>query len=182
MPYVRCGGCALISYAPRSGGSCSNCGAPVNILNADPGGDPERRLDALLRLTRELLDTDVAMLSEITSRVEVVRRAAGEWPGVDSLVGVSLPIHDAICQQLLEGRIGSVVADVQADGRVRHLASATRFGVGAWIGVPIRPSDVELYMLCCLARETRPSFGEREVRLLRGLAESVRAELQAIKR
>jgi GAF domain-containing protein len=110
----------------------------------------------------------------------VVRRAAGEWPGLDSLVGSSLPIEDTICQQLLEGRIGNVVADVQADIRVRHLAPAAEFGVGAWIGVPIEPADAELYMLCCLAREARPSFGEREVRLLRGLAESVRAELQTL--
>jgi GAF domain-containing protein len=154
----------------------------VNVLNGDGAGDPDRRLDRLLRLTRELLDTNVAMLSEITSESEVVRRAAGEWPGVGSLVDSSLPLHDTICQQLLEGRIGNVVADVQADRRVRHLAPAAEFGVGAWIGVPIEPSDVELYMLCCLARESRPSFGEREVRLLRGLAESVRAELQAIRR
>jgi hypothetical protein len=69
MPYVRCGGCALISYAPRSGGACPNCGAPVNVLTADPGGDPDRRLDALLELTRELLDTEVAMLSDITTGV-----------------------------------------------------------------------------------------------------------------
>ncbi len=63
----------MISYAPRSGGSCPNCGAPVNLLPADVNGsDPARRLDALLRLTRELLDVDVAMLSEIAGGREVV--------------------------------------------------------------------------------------------------------------
>jgi GAF domain-containing protein len=182
VPYARCGTCSLISYAPRSGGTCPNCGAPVNMLNGDGAGDPERRLDRLLRLTRELLDTNVAMLSEITAEQEVVRRAAGEWPGFGSLAGASLPLDDTFCRQLLEGRIGNVIPDVQTDRRVRRLAPATQFGVGAWIGVPIEPSDVELYMLCCLARESRPSFGEREVRLLRGLAESVRSELQAIRR
>ena len=55
---------------------------------------------------------------------------------------------------------------------------ARQFGVGAWLGVPIDISDTQLYVLCCLARESRPSIGEREVRLLAGLAESVRAELQ----
>jgi hypothetical protein len=38
---------------------------------------------------------------------------------------------------------------------------------------------MRLYVLCCLASESRPSLGQREVRLLAGLAESVRAELQA---
>ena len=54
-----------------------------------------------------------------------------------------------------------------------------RLGVGAWLGVPIELSHAELYVLCCLASEARPSLGEREVRLLAGLAESVRATLEA---
>jgi hypothetical protein len=33
-------------------------------------------------------------------------------------------------------------------------------------------------VLCCLAREARPGIGERDVRLLLGLAESVRSELE----
>jgi hypothetical protein len=39
---------------------------------------------------------------------------------------------------------------------------------------------MHLYILCCLDRETRPSLGEREVRLLSGLAESVRVELPSL--
>ncbi len=180
MPYVRCGGCGLISYAPRSGGSCPNCGAPVNLLPADVNGsDPARRLDALLRLTRELLDVDVAMLSEIAGGREVVRLAAGVWPGVGSPAGTALPFEDTICREMLEGRIGNVVCDTHADVRVRHLPPTTELGVRAWLGVPISLTDAELYVLCCLSREARPSFGEREVRLLRGLGESLRAELHA---
>jgi hypothetical protein len=39
---------------------------------------------------------------------------------------------------------------------------------------------MRLYVLCCLHRERRPSLGEKEVRLLSGLAESVRVELSAL--
>jgi GAF domain-containing protein len=144
------------------------------------GRDRGRRLDALLRLSRELLDADVAMLSEIRDGREIVRRAAGTWPSVRTLEGASLPLEDTFCQQMLEGRIGNFIRDVEADERVRELGAA-KLGVRAWIGVPITPSDAELYVLCCLAREVRPSLGEREVRLLRGLAESVLVELQASK-
>ncbi len=146
--------------------------------DSEGGAGHERRLDALLRLTRELLDADFAMLSEITSGREVVRYAAGEWPVPGLEPGASLPLHETICQQLLEGRIGNVIGDLRADPGLRHLPPVTELGAAAWIGVPIEPSDVQLYMLCCLARETRPNLGEREVRLLRGLAESVRAELR----
>jgi GAF domain-containing protein len=90
-----------------------------------------------------------------------------------------VPLEDTLCQRLLEGRIGNYVRDAAADERVRDLAMARELGVRAWLGVPIQPSSTELYMLCCLAREVRPDLGDREVRLLRGLAESVLAELQS---
>jgi GAF domain-containing protein len=79
---------------------------------------------------------------------------------------------------MLDGRIGNYIRDARSDARVSDLAMARQLGVGAWLGVPIDISDTQLYVLCCLARESRPSIGEREVRLLAGLAESVRAELQ----
>jgi GAF domain-containing protein len=180
MPYVRCRSCGLTSYAPRSGGGCPNCGAPMNVLGPDATkGDPDRRLDALLRLTRELLDADAVILSEIRDGCEVVKRAAGEWPPLVTLEGASLPLADTFCQRLLEGRIGNVIRDAQADETLRGLGAAKELGIRSWIGVPIVPSDAELYMLCCLAREARPSLGAREVRLLRGLAESALVALQA---
>jgi GAF domain-containing protein len=183
MPYVRCRSCQLTSYAPRSGGVCPDCGAPLSLRGAEAaGGDPGRRLDALLRLTRELLDADIAILSQIRGRREVIERFAGDWPHADLAEGSSLPLADTICQRLLDGRIGNFIGDVDADERVRDLTIARQLGIRAWIGVSIAPTDVELYVLCCLAREARPRLGEREVRLLRGLAESVRAELQTTPR
>ena len=140
----------------------------------------ERRLEALMRLTRDLLDTELAVLTEIRDGRETARRSAGEWPGMDSFDGLSSPLQETICQRMLEGQIENYVRDAQADGRVNHLPMVRELGVGSYLGVPIRLSDVHLYVLCCLSRESRPSFGEREVRLLSGLAESVRVELQGL--
>jgi GAF domain-containing protein len=130
-------------------------------------------------MTRELLDVDVAVLSEIHAGHETARRVDGEWPGSMLLQNDSAPLEDTICQRLLDGRIENYIGDVKADDRVNGLAMSQQLGIGAWLGVPIRLSDVQLYMLCCLAREARPSIGDREVRLLAGLAESVAAELHA---
>ena len=129
-------------------------------------------------MTRELVDTDIAVLTQIRDGREVAQRVDGHWPGAASLLGASLPLEDTFCQRMLDGRIGNYVRDVRSDPRVSDLAMASRLGVGAWLGVPIAIPDTQLYILCCLARESRPSIGEREVRLLAGLAESVRAELQ----
>jgi GAF domain-containing protein len=133
-----------------------------------------------MRLTRDLLDTDVALRTEIRDGRETARRAAGEWPGMDSFEGASSPLEDTVCQRMLQGRIGNYIRDAQGDDRVNDLPMIRQLGIGAYLGVPIRLDDVRLYVLCCLDRESRPSLGEREVRLLSGLAASVRVELGSL--
>jgi GAF domain-containing protein len=130
-------------------------------------------------MTRDLLDTDVALLTEIRNGRETALRVEGHWLGRGSFHGASLALENTFCQRMLDGRIGNHICDAAADDRVSDLAMARHLGVRAWLGVPIELSDMRLYVLCCLASDPRPSIGEREVRLLAGLAESVRAELQA---
>lgn len=143
------------------------------------GRDPERALAGLVRLSRDLLAMDVAMLTEVKDGRETALEVAGQWPGIDAdvLVGASLSIEDTFCRRLLEGRIENAIPDVAADERVSDLALARNLGVGAWVGVPIRPDDVRVYVLCCLACEAQPEVGEREVRILRGLAQSAEIHL-----
>lgn len=184
MPYVRCASCGVLSYTSPgdTSGACPECGVP-----AARGGDSaegtdgsERRLDALMRLTRDLLDSDVAVLTEISHGREIGRRFAGEWPGMETFEGLTSPLEDTVCQRMLEGRIGNYIGDAQGDDRVSGLPMVRQLGIGAYLGVPIRLDDIRLYVLCCLNRESRPSLGEREVRLLSGLAESVRVELGSL--
>lgn len=180
MPYLRCVTCGVLSYVPRHahGATCPECGIPVKRAG-DGTADADWRLDQLLRMTRDLLDTDVALLTEILDGRETALRVEGTWPGRGSFQDASLTLENTFCQRMLDGRIGNYVRDAAADDRVSDLAMARHLGVRAWLGVPIEMSDMRLYVLCCLASESRPSIGEREVRLLAGLAESVRAELQA---
>ena len=131
-----------------------------------------------MRLTRELLDSDIAILSEIGRGRETARRMAGDWPGIEE--GSSGPLDESFCKRMLDGRIENYIRDAQADERVNGLPMSRELGIGAYLGVPIRLEDMRLYVLCCLHRERRPSLGQKEVRLLSGLAESVRVELQSL--
>ena len=182
MPHLRCLGCGVVSYAPAGGaGNCPECGVPwpPRADRVVQSADPEQRLSALVRMTRDLLDVDIALLTLIADGRETVRIAAGGWQGVAMRRGDSLPLEETFCRLMLEGRIDNIVRDTRAEPAVAQTEFVRRLGVGAYLGVPIRPSDAELYVLCCLAREARPSFGVREVRLLSGLAESVSVELQS---
>ncbi|MGZ4177447.1 MAG: GAF domain-containing protein [Solirubrobacteraceae bacterium] len=172
----------MLSYTSPGAGEqpCPECGVPAarNGNGSAGGAGSERRLDALMRLTRELLDTDIAILTQIKGGRETARWIAGEWPGISE--GESLAMDETFCQRMLDGRIENYVSDAQGDARVSDLAMVRELGVGAYLGVPIRLEDMRLYVLCCLHRERRPSLGQKEVRLLSGLAESVRVELQAL--
>ena len=181
MPYVRCSMCGVFSYGPRQAhqATCPECGVPLAQAAEGTSRSADRitRLDQLLRMTRGLLDVDVALLTQICDGREVARRAYGDWPGGAFFENASLPLEETFCQRMLDGRIGNYIRDTWADPRVNDLAMARQLGIRAWLGVPIKVSDMRLYVLCCLAVESRPSIGAREVRLLLGLAESVRVGL-----
>lgn len=172
MPYVTCERCAARAPVARDSADavCARCGQPLHEAGRV---DPEQVIAGSLRLLRDLLGMDVAMLTEIHRGRETARHVAGRWPGLGDLRAASLPLEDTFCQRLLEGRIDNLVADVVADERVRGLAMARDLGVGAWMGVPARASDARLYVLCCLARESRPDLGPADVAVLRGFVRSV---------
>lgn len=179
MPYLRCDSCGVLSYASRTASVviCPECGLPVTQPD-ETRASHDRYLDELMRMTRELLDADVAVLTSIRDGREFAERAAGDWPPLGSLTGGSLPLDQTYCQRMLDGRIGNYVRDAAHDERVCDLQMTRQLGVGSWMGVPIRLSDMRLYVLCCLAREARPSLGDRELRLLAGLSESIKAVLE----
>jgi hypothetical protein len=191
VPYVRCPNCGLTTYIARNrwrAGDCPGCGEPLAadepLVDVPPPRAPgdsgsEGGISDALALAREQLDMDVALLTEVEEGHEVIREAAGEWPGLGPLRGLSMPFEDSFCKRLLEGRISNIVPDVAGDARVRDLELARRLGVGAWIGVPLHPTAARAWMLCCLAQVARPALGDGDVRFLVGLGEGVRSELEA---
>jgi hypothetical protein len=158
MPHLRCLGCGVVSYAPAGGsGTCPECGIPwpPRPDRVVQSADPEQRLGALVRMTRDLLDVDLALLTEIDSGRETVRLAAGGWDGMSLRRGDWLPLEETFCRLMLEGRIGNVVRDAPAEPAVADIDFVRRLGTRAYLGVPIRPSDAELYVLCCASSHVR---------------------------
>jgi GAF domain-containing protein len=120
------------------------------------------------------LDADAALLSEIRGGHEYVRWGAGE----NGWVGAALPLHDTVCEKLLHGRIGSVVADATLEPSLNELQPVVDGTVRAYLGVPFESENARAYVLCCLSREARPDLGEADVRFLQGIAESLRPLLE----
>lgn len=178
-PYVTCRGCEGSYYATRGPLRAAECPACGLRLGDEPrAASPAQVIDGSLVLLREMMDMDVALLTQITGDREVVRHCAGEWPGAGDLSGAEVPVEDTFCKRLLAGEIENIVPDVAAEPAVRELAYPRRLGVRSYIGVPIRGSHSRLYVLCCLAREAHPELGARDVRVLEGFVRSLLDQLE----
>src|SRR4051812_21539371 len=158
---------------------CPRCGRELGEHALRGASDP-RAADSIARtlsLARTAVEMDVAMLTEVRDGKEVVRHVAGEWAGVGPVVGASLPLDDTICKQMLDGRIGNVVADAAHDPQVKDLLVTRALGVGAWIGMPLATSLARLYVLCCLSREARPALNRSDTYRLTGFVASLEVQL-----
>lgn len=134
---------------------------------------------SVLELARIETAMDVAVLGEIRGGRETARQLAGDAQSFGLELGGSMPVEESYCQRLLEGRLPNIVRDAGANDQVRDLAITRSARIGAYIGVPLATLNAELYILCCLAHEQRPSLSHRDVVLLRGLGETIAAELDA---
>jgi GAF domain-containing protein len=175
MPYLTCSTCGLRTYAV-SEGTCPSCGTALRRAKPSAGPRPfdferDGQLQAKLQMACRELRVDTALLSEIRNDREHVRWGAGET----GLVGASFPLADTVCARLLDGRIDNIVADTTLE---ESLAGITNGSIRAYIGVPFETEDARAYVLCCLARESRPDLGPADVRFLQGVAESLRPLLE----
>jgi GAF domain-containing protein len=161
---------------PASAGEAPNTRAP-----SIPRRIAERRnvILSVLELARTETAMDVAVLGEIRNGRETARLLAGDAQSFGLELGWSMAVEDSYCQRLLEGRLPNIVPDTRANEHVRDLAVTRAARIGAYIGVPLSTLNARLYILCCLAHEQRPSLSRRDVVLLRGLGETIAAELDA---
>jgi GAF domain-containing protein len=182
MPYITCPHCAVTTYV-LTREECPCCGTPLEARGPAPGPRPRpaprRVVQRTLEIARWRLRMDAVLVTEIGDGHETVRQAAQDGAFPAFTPGVSVPLGDTVCQRLLEGRIGNLVADTSADPELRDLPVVRDNGVGAYLGVPLSTANARLYMLCCLAREQRPDLGEDAVDFVRSLCDRLRATLGA---
>jgi hypothetical protein len=153
----------------------------------DPVGDVARLSDvaqspsveAALDAVRELLGVDVAYATEITDTEQVFRVLSGDGTsfGVDETT--AMPLEDTFCRRILDGKLPSVIPDVQADPRAASVPAATSADIGAFASVPLRFSDGRLFgALCAASHDAQPDLGHRELQFLHVFARIVSDQLE----
>jgi GAF domain-containing protein len=183
MPSITCPSCAVTTYRTRQE-ACPCCGAGPAAGAAPPTGPRPRLASAspvpeVLALARARTGVEAVLVTEVDDGREVVRGIDRDdmFPSLEP--GMSTELSETICDRLLTGRVGNLVADVRADPELADLSLVRFGGIGAYLGVPMTAADARVYVLCCLALEARPDLGPDAVDFMRGLATRLRATIDA---
>lgn len=107
---------------------------------------------------------EVAYLTQFSSDSQTVRQVSADRdrPAIEE--GLEVDLSGSYCQRVLDGRLGSVVADTAREPQTRALAVTEDARIGAYVGVPVRYPDGELYgTLCCISGSDRADLAERDI-------------------
>jgi PAS domain S-box-containing protein len=137
----------------------------------DAGSLPERRVADVLEVGRDYLDLDYGFLTRIAADTQRVVYAAGTHPLLQP--GEECPLDDTYCRETITGDVGDVLAvpSVSPSGPFSDEAVET-FGLGAYVGAPVRVDGDVYGTVCFAADEPRAaSFTDRETLFVELLAE-----------
>ncbi len=142
----------------------------VHDVTSDTERSFEAKIEALIDIGCEVLDTDFGSLSRVRSDVytfEVVRSPAGEVSPGDVV-----DLSTTSCERAIESRETLVLADIESDAP----ALACREGnvdldISAYLGAPVVVDGEVDGTFCFYDREPRESFTDWEVALVDLLAQ-----------
>ncbi|MDT9001085.1 EAL domain-containing protein [Paucibacter sp. APW11] len=137
-------------------------------------------LARILSAIRTHLGMDVAFIAEIVGGQRVFRYVDGHEPSGLVRLGESAPVEESYCQRVLDGRLPPLLTDACLNAEALTLAATRALPVGAHLSVPIRLQDGRLYgTFCCFSLRPDDSLNERDLAMMRVLAEMAAAQIQA---
>jgi GAF domain-containing protein len=129
----------------------------------------EPTVERAVEAVREFLGMEVAFTSQIFARDQVCEVVSG-GDSFDLHPGMGLPLDATYCQRVLDGRLPNVIPDVRADERAASLPITKAANIGAFVSVPLRFSDGELYgTLCAASHQARPDLGYQRAAVPAGI-------------
>ncbi|MGY1848324.1 SpoIIE family protein phosphatase [Blastococcus sp. SYSU DS1021] len=165
-------GPAPLGAAERSATGIADRAEAVRRLAGEALGN--RSLQRLTDLATRLLDcesVDVSLVGEVQTAVA----GTGLPPGG---IGARLPLASSLCAVAATADGPLVVPDAARDERVADRDPVRSGQVGAFLGIPLRATGGDPIGALCAYEPRARAWTERDVTLLRQLADSVSTELQ----
>ena len=133
----------------------------------------------MLSAVREVLEMDVAFVSEFAGDRMIFRALEGDAESFGWEEGEGFPIDESYCKRVLDGRIPNVVPDAKREDATRDLRVTTEADIGSYAAVPLVLSDGRLYgTLCCVSHTPDPWLRERDLGLMERVARQLIEQLE----
>jgi EAL domain-containing protein (putative c-di-GMP-specific phosphodiesterase class I) len=121
----------------------------------------------MVDIVRRELGLEVAFISAIEGDQRTFRSLVAEVE-LPIEVGFTEPYEGTYCQMITSGQLGEVVPDTAAEPLTKDAFHTDHLGIGAYLGVPMRRRDGELFgTLCAFSRHARPELSAAEAEVLR---------------
>jgi GAF domain-containing protein len=147
-----------------------------------PSGDfrlTAEKIEEMLSAVREVLEMEVAFVSEFAGERMVFRALEGDAESFGWREGDGFPIDESYCKRVLDGRINRVVPDAKREDATRDLRVTTEADIGSYVAVPLVLSDGRLYgTLCCVSHTPDPWLRERDLVLMERVARQLIEQLE----
>ena len=148
----------------------------LNRMDGPQAGSIGRALASV----RKHLGMEVAYVSEFVGDRSVFREV--DAPGLEALirVGDSFSLDDVYCRHILAGRMPELIPDTALDPIAQSMPITHATPIGAHMSVPIRRADgTAVGMFCCLSPHPNPSLNQRDLQVMRLVAEMAATEIDA---
>lgn len=124
----------------------------------------------MVDLVRQELSLDVAFISEIQGDCRTFRALVSDVE-LPISVGFTEPYEGTYCEMITSGRLDEVVPDTAKDPLTVDAYHTSALGIGAYVGVPMRRVDGELFgTLCAFSRDARPELSTVQAEVLTATA------------
>ena len=125
----------------------------------------------VLHAVREHLGMDVAFVAEFRTTDRVFRHVNAKTRSPVGQ-GDAVPLEVGYCQRVVDGRLPQLIPDASAIPAAAALPETQAIPIGSHLSVPIRFRDGRLYgTFCCFSFEPDATLGERDLRMMKVLAE-----------
>lgn len=138
-------------------------------------------IDHALRTLRQFLGLDVAFISEFEDGNRIIKHLDIEGEESPLSVGLAIPLEEGYCLDVVEGRLPELIPDTSLIPRAAAKPETSSFPIGAHVSVPIPLKDGGIYgTLCCLGVRPAPGLGERDLQVMRAVAELIGSHLDML--
>lgn len=125
----------------------------------------------VLRTVRKHLSMDVAFIAHFREIDRVLEHVDSE--GFSPIhEGQTIPLEDGYCLKVVRGELPQLIPDTSLVPAAMAMPETRAIPIGAHLSVPIQLATGDIYgTLCCFSREPNLTLGERDLQMLRALAE-----------